>query len=310
MRRLIKQFLCRDKFDLIFVHLARMAEYINDMNGLPKIIDLTDAISLNYERSARYEPSHHFNTYNLAQRVERRRILQHETSVIQRFDCSVLISSVDRDYLAKHASEDRLQVIGPGVNLKYFQYYAGPYDSNSIVFVGKMSTFPNKDAIIYFCKKIFPLVLQRIPRIQLAIVGIEPNDEILALQRHPNIKITGYVHDVRPYLQNALLSICPMRTGAGAKNKVLESMALGTPVVATSIGIEGIETHSGHDILIGDTPQSMTEQIVELSKNSDLRSSISKNGRKLIEDHYSWEQFLTQLNHLVTSFNEKNIIQE
>ena len=305
MSRALRKCLGEYPIDLIFVHLARMAEYSEVMNGVPKIMDLTDALSMSYERNAACESSHRLNALNLAQRIERRRIRQYETSVIERFDCNLLISPADRDYLSQFASADKIRIIGPGVNLDYFDYSDGPYDRNTIILVGKMSTFPNRDAALYFCREVFPLVLRQLPQMTLQIVGIEPGAEIRALQRHPNIEVTGYVPDIRPHLRQAALSICPMRTGAGAKNKVLESMAIGTPVVSTTLGIEGIDLQAEHHVLLGDSAAEFAQQIGRLVAHPGLRRKLARAGRKLVEERYGWELVLEQLNNLVDSFHGK-----
>ncbi len=302
MRRLIRRVLKEEAFDLIFVHLVRMADYLDAMNGLPKIMDLTDALSLTYERSAAYQHRHGLSAYNLAQRVERRRVRAYETATLERFDCNLLISASDRDYLSRFAATDNVQIIGPGVNLDYFTFYDGPYDANTIIFMGKMSTFPNQDAALYFYESMLPLALRRFPRVQFEIVGIEPGAAIQALRRHPNVRVTGYVPDVRPYLQNAVLSVCPMRTGAGAKNKVLESLAVGTPVVATPLGVEGIDLSHEDEVMIADTPEQFVERMARIIESPQLRRELSRKGRRLIEEHYSWELVMERLNRLVESY--------
>jgi glycosyltransferase involved in cell wall biosynthesis len=183
-------------------------------------LDLTDALSLNYERSRVLEKERRLSLLSLAQKVERRRVRQYEANVLSRFDLNLIISPVDRDFLSQFNSAKNVEIIGPGVDLDYFNYHAGPYDNRQIIFVGKMSTFPNKDAALYFHESIFPLVLKRFPDMKFVIAGIEPPPEILALRRDPRVKVLGQVPDVRPYLHQSALSVCPMRTGAGAKNKV------------------------------------------------------------------------------------------
>lgn len=309
MRRLIRASLQRERFDLIFVHLVRMADYIHDLDGLPKVMDLTDALSLNYERSAAFQDSRPLTAYSLAQRVETRRIRAYEARVVDWFDCNLLISPVDREYLSRFAATEKVRVIGPVVDLGYFHFYDGPHDPNTIVFIGKMSTFPNRDAVLYFHREIFPLLRQRLPQLRLNIVGVEPSAEILALRQHPGVTVTGYVPDVRPHLQQAVLSICPMRTGAGAKNKVLESMAVGTPVVATALGAEGIALRPGHDALLADSPQAFAAAITRLVGNPALRRQLAGNGRALVVEKYSWELVLTQLNELVESLKHQALHQ-
>jgi glycosyltransferase involved in cell wall biosynthesis len=142
-------------------------------------------------------------------------------------------------------------------------------------------------------------VLQRFPDMNFAIAGIEPPPEILALGRHPGVKVLGQVQDVRPCLQQSVLSVCPMRTGAGAKNKVLESLALGTPVVATSLGIEGLELEPGNEVLVADTPEAFAAHIVRLVEDRNWRNQLSRQGRRRMEESYGWEVVLTKLHESV-----------
>lgn len=308
LRRRLHAHLKKQSFDLIFVHLLRMADYVCQVNNVPKILDLTDSLAMNYERSRRYEKEHRLNLFMLAQRLECARIRRYEARMVQCFDRNLLISPVDRDYLSQYAPVHNVEIIGPGVNLEYFNFYDGPYDRNDLVFVGKMSTFPNKDAVIYFCEKIFPLILRDFPDMRFTIVGIEPAPEILALHRHRNVVVTGPVQDVRPYLRGAALSVCPMRVGAGAKNKVLESMAIGTPVVATSIGIEGIDAHVGRDILVANEPQEFAENVRLLIKNPALRQIVAQRGRRLMQEKYSWDRVLERLQDIVAAHGQPHAV--
>jgi len=299
MEQQIKAKLGQRKYDLVFVHLIRMAEYIHHVNGVPKILDLTDALSLNYQRIEKHLREYHTDVFSLSQRVERKRVLRYELDVISRFDRNLIISAVDRDYLGAFTDTRNVEIVAAGVDLNYFQFHPGPYSKSKIVFVGNMRTFPNADAVIYFAKKIWPLVLKDFPSMQLYIVGTEPAQGVRKLSREKNIVVTGEVKDVRPFLREAVLSICPMRTGAGAKNKVLEAMAVGTPVVSTSLGVEGIEAVAGRDVLIADTPAEFAQEIRALVENPHLRERQARNARKLVEERYSWETVLDKLNRIV-----------
>jgi sugar transferase (PEP-CTERM/EpsH1 system associated) len=303
LRQRLRQLFRNEKFDLLFVHLIRMAEYLNEADDLPKILDLTDALSLNYERSRAFEKAHRLSWFSLAQKIERRRIRQYEAQSLSRFDLNLIISPVDRDFLGRFAAITNVEVVGPGVDMDYFAYHNGPYDSRQIIFVGKMSTFPNKDAALYFYESIFPFVLKRFPEMKFVVAGIGPPPEIVALARNPQIKILGKVPDVRPYLHQSVLSVCPMRTGAGAKNKVLESLAAGTPVVATSLGIEGLQLEPGTDVLVADKPEEFAAHIERLVTDQNLRNSLSLAGRRRMEETYAWKVVLVKLHRLVDSFN-------
>jgi len=281
MKRLIDKEI--GKFDLVFVHLIRMAEYVKKYNNIAKILDLTDAISLNYERSIKYQKGLSY----LKNKIEKKRVLKYETMVINYFDKSLMVSETDKNYLNKYAKMDSVEVVPNGVNIEYFSFNGNKFDSGNIVFVGNMRTNPNNDAVKYFCNSIFDLVLEKYPDVKFYIVGANPTREVLALGKRRNIIVTGEVEDVRDYIRKAVVSVCPMRTGSGIQNKILEAMALGTPVITSTIGHEGIDAVPGDEILVCDDRYEFAEKIIRLIEDSDLRNKIVFNGRKLIEEKYS-----------------------
>jgi glycosyltransferase involved in cell wall biosynthesis len=137
---------------------------------------------------------------------------------------------------------------------------------------------------------------------KFVIVGADPAREILKLQRDPDVQVTGSVPDVRPYLRRAVVSICPMRVGAGVKGKVFESMALGTPVVSTSLGVEGLEVRSGHEVLIANLPEEFADQVCRLSETPALRARLARQARYLIEQKYDWNLVVKPLERIIDSF--------
>lgn len=288
-------------YDLIFCHLLRTAEYVRKATDIPKIIDLTDAISLNYTRVVqRFKKDISFKNFIYA--LEKERVLSYEREVIDSFNKSILVSQVDKEYLGQFFDVSRVEVIPNGVDLDYFSFHDGEYDRNRIIFFGCLRTVPNSDAACYFAKEIFPIVKKEVPKAKFFIVGAEPNRKIFNLaKKDKSIHITGFVDDIRPHLKSAAVSVAPLRYGAGIQNKILEAMAVGTPVVTTSIGLEGINATHEKDIMVGDSPEIFARRIVDLMKDSNLRKSISVSGRMLVEKHYSWGKILEKLNFLINN---------
>lgn len=298
----VKHYLNSNKFELVLAHLIRTADYALLAAGIPKILDLTDALSLNYDRAIQFGNPLHLQA--MAQRVERKRVRRYEQRMLPLFDRGLIISPVDRNYLNRYVATDNVVTVGAGVDLDYFTPAQEPVQKNSIVFLGKLSTTPNRDAVLYFAEAIFPLIQGQIKDARLNIVGIEPGRDVLKLDKHAGINVVGPVADCRPFLQRATLSVCPMRAGAGAKNKVLESMAAGTPVVATTIGAEGLDLQPEKHIRIADEPQVFADMVVELMRNPELRASFSHAGRAIVEEKFSWESVLNDLRLLVDSFDK------
>lgn len=283
------------QFDLIFCHLVRMAEYGRRVPGVPRILDLTDAFSLNYERCRQYQRG----PVGMRTAIERSRVLRYETAVLNDFDCSLLISPRDRDHLAGYADTRRVRILTHGVDEQYFTFARTPYFPHQVVFVGNMRTFPNTDAVAYFARAIMPPLEAALPRVKFTVVGAHPRRGVRALGEHSNIEITGQVDDVRPYVRQSAVSVCPVRVGAGVQNKILESMALGTPVVTTSVGLEGIEAEPERDLLVADTPEEFCRQILRLVHDPALRTTMINNARGLIERKYAAEVVLHVLDEIL-----------
>ncbi len=290
-----------NNYDLIFCHLFRTAEYVRKVNNIPKILDLTDAISLSYSRISR-QLSKNFSILNLIYTFEKKRVISYEGKILRSFTRSILASEYDKKYLSKFFDVSNIEIIENGVNTIYFPFYDGKYNKNQIVFIGNMRTAPNIDAVLYFNEKIFPLVKKEIPEAKFFIVGAEPPKKIYDLtKKDKNIHVTGFVRNIRSYLKSAAVSVAPMRYSAGVQNKILESMAVGTPVVSTTIGMEGIHATPDKNIVIEDSPEQFAAKIVDLIKNGKLRKSISIAGRALVERKYTWEEVLEKLNILTNN---------
>ena len=300
MARLIEFEIQNRDFDLIFVHLFRMAEYVKKLENIIKILDLTDAISLNYERSKKHRKGLFSTIINL---LESKRVLRYETSILDYFHRNLLVSNIDKEFLKKFTKSKNLEVVPIGVDLDYFQFYSGIYDPQKIIFLGNMRTFPNEDAVVYFSEQIFPLIKKEFPDINFFIVGTTPSKRVRQLSKREGIIVTGVVDDVREYLKTAVVSVAPMRSGAGVQNKILESMAIGTPVITSSIGLEGIEAVPNRHILVADEPQQFAEKVIELLRNKGLRTQIAINARKILEEKYSWEKALRKLNLIIDNLS-------
>jgi len=302
MKRVIFEELKSQSFDLVFVHLLRMANYVMNWDAIPKLIDLTDAISLNYERLLHFSGFYQNRSFYKIYSLEKKRVFNYEKQILQAFDHSILISRIDRDYLQLPDQANRVSVVKNGVNLTYFRYAPNGYDSNKIVFHGNMNYLPNVDAALYFYRTIFPLIRQKRPRAKIFFVGTQPKKQIRALEKNPGIFVTGRLNDLRPQLRNAAVAVCPLRAGAGLQNKILEAMAIGTPVVTTSVGLEGIDATPGREIEVADKPEAFAEKVLSFMNDLEKRKHFSGQARKFVEENYSWQKALAPLNDILAGF--------
>jgi len=187
-----------------------------------------------------------------------------------------------------------------GVDLEYFSARRPrPRDSRELVFVGSMDWMPNEEGIRWFASDIFGAVQERIAGARLILVGRAPSPAIRALAaRNPAIEVTGTVADVRPYLQRAAVCVVPLRVGGGTRLKIYEAMAMGIPVVSTTIGAEGLPLRNGEHLLIADTADDQATAICTLLTDRAMADRLAANALRHVQEHCSWdavaEHFLCQ----------------
>lgn len=188
-----------------------------------------------------------------------------------------------------------VEVAPIGVDIEKYKFNLNNHNNHKLCFIGNMRTAPNTDAAVWFSRVILPLIKMEVPDIELYVVGSEPSPRVKKLSKIPEVFVTGKVDDISQYVHDAAVSVAPMRVGAGMQFKILESMALGTPVVATTIGMGGIECIPNEELLIGDTPADFARQVIKLIKSPRLREEISKNAYQFILKNYTWEKVLGKL---------------
>jgi sugar transferase (PEP-CTERM/EpsH1 system associated) len=290
MQRIINRLLDRTVFDLIHVHFFRMAQYVAHWQGVPKMLDLCDSMALNLHRRAALDRSIRWPLVKL----EEYRVRRYEIEIMKSFDWGTVAAAFDRDYLLKQDATLKLSVVPMGVDLEYFQPGSSAYCPH-LLFTGTMNYFPNWDAALYFYREIFPLIQAVHPETTFYIVGNSPPEQLKRLARGGNVVVTGHVPDTRPYFERAAVFVSPLRSGSGIQVKNLEAMAMGVPVVTTSIGALGLEATVGQDLLVADTPQEFAKHVTHLIQSPDLRQTIGNAGRQLVEAKYNWSVLAQQL---------------
>lgn len=221
--------------------------------------------------------------YAKMQRFERQALAQY-TAVIA-------VSERDAAYFSQQYGIVNSYPIPTGVDLNFFSWAAPPAPVASpptVVFTGSMSWIANINGVGYFLEHIWPLVYAKRPDARFLIVGRDPPDSLLAqAQRLHNVEITGFVDDVRPYVHSAQAFVIPLLIGGGTRIKAFEAMAMGCPVVSTSIGIEGLDVSSDEHYLCCDTSESFAQAVIDLLNDADLREGLSIRARSCVEKRFS-----------------------
>jgi len=204
-------------------------------------------------------------------------------------DHVLAVSETDRDFFLQYLDPDKVSVVPTGVDIEYFQPTAGPEQPNSLIFTGSMDWMPNEDGIIHFREQILPLIRRRLPDVSLWIVGRDPPARLQALAaEEKNVRLTGRVEDIRPYLARGAVCIVPLRVGSGTRLKIFEAMAMGKAVVSTTLGAEGLPVRHGMNILLADEPRDFAAAVVTLLSDPAGRAALGAAARTLVERNYSW----------------------
>jgi sugar transferase (PEP-CTERM/EpsH1 system associated) len=296
MAELIRRTQAAQTFDIVHVEHLRGAELGRAVQGTPVVFDSVDSITLLFERVLQSGPTWRSR---LMAWLDLARTRRYESRFLERFQRVLVTSPRDRDTLAELSTtptrQERLIVLPNGVDLNYFQPLPLPRDPATLVFTGKMSYHANIAAALDLATKVMPLVWQQLPEARLAIVGKDPTPALLVLAADPRITVTGTVPDMRPYLAQATAAISPMRYGVGIQNKVLEAMAMGTPVISTPQAVSALQVQAGQEALVADTPAAMAQATITLLTDQALRQRVGQAGRGYVEKHHDWNKAAEKL---------------
>jgi sugar transferase (PEP-CTERM/EpsH1 system associated) len=217
-----------------------------------------------------------------------------EPRYAEKFDRCTTVSTVDRDLLLNANPRLHVDVIPNGVDIQKYEPLPAPSAAPSLLFVGNMGYPPGADAAVYFCQEILPLIRRQLSATELWIVGRMPRPEVRQLNGD-GVHVAGQVDDVIPYYRQSAVCVVPLRAGGGTRLKILEAMALGRPVVSTTIGCEGLDVVDAQHLLIADTPRQFAEQTLRLLTDRQLYQRLSAQGRQLVEDRYDWDKIAAKL---------------
>ncbi|NTV70726.1 MAG: TIGR03087 family PEP-CTERM/XrtA system glycosyltransferase [Azonexaceae bacterium] len=298
---------CRhQKIDASVIFCSAMAQYIDGISRLPTIVDFVDVDSAKWTQ---YAPNHRWPMSWLYRR-EGQKLLAYEREVAARSARSFFVTKAEVELFIKKAPECavRVEAVCNGVDADYFapdENRASPYaaDEIPIVFTGAMDYLPNIDAVRWFVADMLPSLREQWPQLRFHIVGRSPTPEILALAGE-NVRVTGTVPDVRPYLQHASVVVAPLRIARGIQNKILEAMAMARPVVASSDCAAAVDAVFGQELKTATTPADFIAEIGTMLQDAERCAAIGKAARQRVLARYSWEAHLSSIDQYLPASNE------
>ena len=218
---------------------------------------------------------------------------RYERSYLQKFSAIAVTTDEDLQHLQALVPEKKITLVPNGVDLEVFPYRSADPGGRQLIFFGGLDYFANIDAACFFAREIFPLVRANYPHASLTLVGSKPAPEVQALAQRGGITVTGRVPSIAEYLHRAAVCVIPMRVGLGMKNKTLEAMAAGTPVIGSDRAFEGLNV-DGDGVPLRALRAGKVEEYVgaigRLFEDQQLRQELSRNARVFIEEQYTWER--------------------
>ncbi len=271
---------------------------------MPPVIDAASVMFTHnveaeiFERHARRERG----IWRLVWANQSRKMARLEQQSLVRYDSVVAVSDRDRDVLARRYGLPLVEAIDTGVDLDFFAVNRPDSepdpgsDGGTLIFTATMSWAANVEGIHFLLDEVFPRLLKVRPRVRAVIIGRNPpsslHDKIH--QRGLDVTLTGFVDDIRPHLAGANVYVIPLFVGSGTRIKAFEAMAMGRPVISTTLGIEGLDVTDGENFLRADDADAFAKAILALLANASLRATIAGAARKLMEERFSWSKVAAQ----------------
>jgi len=293
----VRQALLRRSYDRIFIYCSAMVQYVEAVDGIPIVVDLVDVDSnkwMQYAALTRFP-------FSAVYRREGRALREYERRTCEKAACVVVTTPREADLVREISPGAPVHVVANGVDTTYFDPDLVPRDMTSpaVIFTGDMSYFPNEDAVVYFARRVLPLIRRSVAGTRFLIVGRNPGPKVRELGRIEGVEVTGFVPDVRTYLAKAQVAVAPFSIAAGIQNKILEALAYGLPVVATSRGAQALPDRVRGGVDTADSVEEMVEKVVLLLRDPHRASRKGLDGRIQVSENYKWDRSLEQLMELL-----------
>ncbi|HXJ37188.1 MAG TPA: glycosyltransferase [Candidatus Eisenbacteria bacterium] len=273
--------LARERFDVVHAQLVRTAALWPPPGRPGVVLDLVDVLSANFERRARRDRG----LLAWVSGLEARRLRATEEALARAAVATLVVSEPERAHLPLPG----VRVVPNGVDLSAFPLRTGDGVPGRIVFAGNLGYFPNVDAARWLATEILPAVRARVPAATLHLAGARPGRAVRALATLDGVTLAADVPQMAPEVASGAVTVIPMRSGSGLQNKVLEAMAVGTPVVTTPQVAAALDVVAGEHLVLGEDTESLARAAGDLLAAPERARAVARAGRRLVEERYRWE---------------------
>lgn len=297
-RLLIRNILENEKFDVIQFELLGMGQYISYIQpfigSAKKILVDHGLLGLETKRKSKYAKWLKKIYYNIESELE----IRYEKKLISKFDHLIVVSEEDKDRLVGYGrKESQISIIRSGIDIEKFKYHEISSQENQLIFLGGMDFIPNKDGLVWFLERIFPIIINKLNNVKLLVIGRADSIFIKKYQNR-NVIFYGRIDDLNTEMGNGRIFIAPIRIGAGTRLKIVTAMAFGMPIVSTSIGIEGIPARESDGVIIKDKEEEFALSVLSLFENRETRFEYGRRARRFVERQFSSKLILNDLSEI------------
>jgi glycosyltransferase involved in cell wall biosynthesis len=275
----------KGKPSLVIASQLSTARYLKNLRNVPMIFE---EVELGIYRTNQEEQ----RTLDLYRKsLTWQKMKAYIGNLVQNFNACTVVSELEHAYLREcNKTYHEIYTISNGINCHTLYPGLASQQPKKLIFNGALTYQANFEAIRYFLQEIYPIIQQKITDVKFVITGSTRNVKTNLLPLDDSIQLTGHLTDIRTSVASASICVVPIKSGGGTRLKILEAMALGTPVVSTSKGAEGIATTPEKNILIGDDPDTFAKQVIRLINDPYLRADIARDARALVDEYYCWEK--------------------
>lgn len=307
-REAIRRRIQNERYDAVHILDLVLAQFfLDEHREIPLVLDRT-RVDLQYQLMEREHMNFSFKN-RLLNWENRLKLARFEKAAAARCAAEVVCGPDDESFIREQISRTvPITVIPNGVDLEFFH----PESSSepraaepTIIFCGAMDYNPNVDALRWFFREMHGAILKGVPNLRVLIVGKDPIGEVRAYGERTGVTITGGVPDVRPYYKRAWLQIVPLRIGGGTRLKIVESLGIGTPVVSTTIGAQGLDLKHNQDILLADSAEAFVLETVRALESSELRERIQRTGLATAGARLSWTKLGADLSRVYAELSSR-----
>jgi sugar transferase (PEP-CTERM/EpsH1 system associated) len=292
--------LCAERAcDVLHLDTIALAPFRRHATSMPTVLAHHNIESQLMARRAERETNAAARMYVQAQA---QRLVRYEREQAAQFKLNITVSEADAATLKTICPDARTAVVPNGVDTTYFT----PRDEEegpTLIYTGGMNMFANRDAVEWFLDSIWPRIKAAVPGARFLAVGSRPSPRVLeAAAADPAVEAPGFVDDVRPWVARAAVYVVPLRVGGGTRLKMVDAMAQGKAIVATSLGAEGIDGKHGEQFILADEPESFANAVIDLLRDTDARRRLGAAARLRAEQRYAWPilgAHLSELYHQV-----------